>query len=123
MMTTIKAAPPNMLVLIGDRTGDIPETMAGRLVAATSTRVAVGTQYAYDGETSITLSDESVDAMDGTLAFDGVLETPSRKMTICTVLNEVLLEMNVPTDLTRVQIWTNHPSEPDTIAVVARAVQ
>lgn len=123
MKTTVKAAPPNMLVLIGDRSGDISETMADRLVAATSSCVAVGTQYSYDGETSITVSDEPADLKDGSLAFDGVLLASSRTVFICTVFDEVLLEMSVPTNQTRVQIWTNHPSEPDAIAVVALAVQ
>jgi len=120
MRRTIVATPRNSLILVMDRTiGVIPDAMGGGLVAATSSCVAVGTLSEYDGETSISLSDEGKAlGFDSTPVFDGMLETPSKVLSICTVLNDVLLELGVPSEKTRVRIWANDVSEPDNIVVV-----
>lgn len=121
MQRTVTVAPSNSLVLVMDRAvGVIPEKMGGGLVAATSTCVAVGTLSEHDGETSISLSDEGATSELGTEpVFDGVMKTPSRVLSVCSVLDDVLIEMAVPSDETRVQVWVNDGAEPDKIAIVA----
>lgn len=113
-------APRNSIILVMDRTvGVIPETMGGGLVASTPTCIAIGTLSEHDGETSISLSDEAPPAGEGGHArLDVVLKTPSRSLSVCSVLDEVLLEMNVPSDETRVQVWANDDAEPDNIVIV-----
>jgi hypothetical protein len=120
MRLTVTLAPRNSLILVMDRTvGVVPETMAGGLVAATPTCIAVGTKSEHDGETSISLSDEATSSGSGfNPRFDGVLKTPSRHLSVCSVLEEVLLEMSVPSDETRVQVLANDAAEPDNIAIV-----
>lgn len=119
MRQTVTAAPRNSVILVMDRSvGVIPETMSGELVSATPTCVAVGTLSEHDGETSISLSDEVPSDLGATPKFDGVLRTPSRTLSVCSVLEEVFLETRVPSDETRVQIWANDPSEPDAVAIV-----
>jgi hypothetical protein len=121
MLQTVAAAPRNSLILVMDRSvGVIPETLAGGLVSATPTCVAVGTLSEHDGETTISLSDEGPQSGFGANPkFDGVMKTPSKTLSVCSVPDEVLLEMPVSSDETRVQIWANDPLEPDAIAIVA----
>lgn len=122
MATTVRAAPSHAIIFVGDPTGEIPETTDGDLVASTATCVAVGTQYAHDGETSVTLA-ENVDAVETTgkaLAFDGVLHVPSGRISVCTVEQEVLLEMSVPGSRVHLQIWVNHPSVPDVLLIAVK---
>jgi hypothetical protein len=120
MRLTVTLAPRNSLILVMDRAvGGIPESMAGGLVAATPTCIAIGTKSEHDGETSISLSDEATPAEGGsTPKFDGVLKTPSKHLSVCSVLGEVLLEMSVPSVETRVRVLANDVAEPDNIAVV-----
>jgi hypothetical protein len=121
MRTTIDVAPSNSLVLIMDRSiGVIPATMDGGLVSANSTCVAVGTLSEHDGETSISLSDENDVPPPGfghSPVFDGVLDTPSMTVSVCSVLDEVLLEIQVGTAKTHVQVWANDALEPDVVAI------
>ena len=120
MVQTIRIAPSNSLILVMDHTvGEIPGTMAGGLVAATPTCIAIGTLSEPDGVTSISLSDEGTPSgLGANPKFVGVLKTPSKTLSICSVLNEVLLETHVQSDETRVQVWANHETEPDCIAIV-----
>ena len=120
MRREISVAPSNSVVLVMDRTtGVIPDSMSGGLVAATSSCVAIGTLSENDGETSICLSDEGRPSGlgDGPV-FDGILMTPSRTLAVCSVLGEVLVEMQVRSDKTHVQMWANDTAEPDRIEVV-----
>jgi hypothetical protein len=121
MQQTIKAAPSNSIILVMDRSVcEIPQWVPGRLVAATRTCVAVGTLADVDGDTSISLQDERPPLGCGSSPkFDGVIFTPSKRISVCTVLDEVLLEMPVADSDTHLQVWANDPSEPDVIVILA----
>ena len=121
MIRDTHAHSPNSLILVMDQTiGEIPNSMNQTLIAATSSCVAVGTICEADGETSLTLSDERPPRLPKEVpAFDGVIATPSRKLSICSVHDEQLLALDVANSSTRVRIWANHPSEPSEIWVVA----
>lgn len=121
MMTIAEAAirPPNSLVLIGDPSADPPESMCGRLVASTSSCLAIGTLSDVDGETTIRL----VDADDPTplsprLAFDGTLRVPHACLKVTSVLGDTYLERNIPDRIARLRVWVNEPIEPDEICIV-----
>src|SRR5262245_8735810 len=120
MAQTITVAPSSSLILVMDHAGGvIPETMSRSLVAATPTCIAVGTLSEHDGETSISLSDEGMPSGLGVAPkFDGVLKTPSKILSVCSVLDHVLLETSVPSDETRVQVWAHDDPEPDRIAIL-----
>jgi hypothetical protein len=118
MKATARVAPANSLLLVMDRAGscDIPRVMRGKAnVVGTKSCVAIGTLSAQDGETSIVLSDEDLPV--GEPAFDGTLDTPKMRVSVCSVLLEPIIECKVVTARTRVRIWTNHPSEPDTVRI------
>jgi hypothetical protein len=119
-MLTADIAPPSSLLLIMDRSaGRLPESMAGRLVAFTRTCVAVGTRSADDGTTCVTLDNISGPLPHHELVFDGALDTPSRKLAVCSVLDEVVLEIEVATERVRVMVWANDRTEPTEVHVRA----
>lgn len=120
MILQTRVAPPNSLLLVMDQTvGKVPDSMNHGLVAATASCVAVGTLSEADGETLILLSDELPSQLQTQLlVFDGVLATPSKKISVCSVVDDSLLVLDVPESSTRVRIWANHAVEPDEIIVV-----
>ena len=61
-----------------------------------------------DGSTEVTIGSPSeFQSKAGKLLFDALLETPSRRITVETVLAEIILEQNVRSATTRVRIWTD----------------
>jgi hypothetical protein len=120
MIRVTHATLPNSLILVMDQTvGKVPDSMNQSLVAATTTCVAVGTVSETDAQTFISLSDEIPPRMSKqVLAFDGVLPTPSRRLSVCSVHDDALLVLDVAGNNTRVRIWADHPAEPNEIWVV-----
>lgn len=119
-MNTISAlvSPPYSLVLLLDPTmGIVPQTMAGGLIAATDSCVAVGCKAVDDGGTKITLGPE--DAVDPGYepVFEGGIETPSRILEVQSIVGTTILRTEVQDPQTRVAIWVNDPKEPDEITV------
>ena len=83
-MPTTTLAPPNSLLLVMDHTaGQIPESMRGSAIAFTSTCIAIGTLSETAGSTRVALDNASSAQPNGTIAFDGVLDTPSRTLAAC----------------------------------------
>jgi hypothetical protein len=115
-----RVAPPNSLVLVMDHTlGNVPDSMNQNLVASTQSCVAVGTLSEADGETFLSLSDETPSRLPNRApVFDGVLPTPSKRVSVCSVRDEPLLLLDVPASRTRVRVWANHTSEPNEIWIV-----
>jgi hypothetical protein len=68
-----------------------------------------------DGETELIVSDQEVLA--GAPAFDGMIDTPSKALEVSTSERQILLRCEVASYLTRVRVWTDHPSEPEKIFV------
>jgi hypothetical protein len=118
MALTKRMAPPNSVVLVSDVDGgEIPKTMGGSLISATSTCVAVGCLSEDDGETEFMLAPLSeVDRSDKPV-YEGMLQTPKRQVVIRTVLGEHLLELHVLQELTKIIVWVNDTSEPDNVLV------
>lgn len=67
------------------------------------------------------LGDGSGPPAHGRPTFDGVLDTPGRKVAVCSVFDEVVLELAVAAKRTRVRIWTNDHAEPSEIYILATA--
>jgi hypothetical protein len=67
----------------------------------------------------VSLGECPIPELDGELAFDGVLETPSGMIGVFSAHDEQLLGLRIGRERARVRIWTNDPTEPDRIHVVA----
>jgi hypothetical protein len=121
MTKEVRIAPKNSVILVMDQSvGEVPRAMNKALVAATTSCVAVGTLSEHDGETLISLSDETPPHRAGmSRVFDGVVTTPARKLSVCSILDETLVTLDVPGVKTRVQVWANDEREPDQLYIVA----
>lgn len=110
---------PNSVVLIGDPAGEVPQSMTGTLVSATSSCVAVGTLSDTDGETTIRVVSAARALNPPTqLAFEGEIKTPSNRLTVTSVLDDTYLERVVDGPSVPLEIWVNDLEEPDDICVV-----
>jgi hypothetical protein len=98
--------------------GVIPESMEDR-IASTASCVAIGTLCEMDGETEITLADGPPVKSDAPPIFDGMLDSPSRRIGVFTSDNNCAMEIVASHVQTRIRIWTNHCSEPDRIHIEA----
>ena len=112
-----RVAAPKALVLVEDSDGgDIPLLVAGRLVAASPTCIAIG--CASSAETEVAVGGLGLtSATTAQPAFDGRLATPSRKVAVRTVSGVTLMEVTVPTTETRVLVSTNAPTEPTELTI------
>jgi hypothetical protein len=121
MNKSIQIAPPNSFIVVIDRASklDVPRVIAGRKnVAGTPSCIAIGTLCNIDGETCVSLTDQ---APPGEPVYDGILETPKRRVSVCSMLLDPFVECDVPSETTRVRVWTNRPSEPDNIQIVVES--
>jgi hypothetical protein len=118
MATSAKVAPPNSLVLVSDpANADIPETMAGGLIASTKSCVAVGCQSDADGETEFTLGAAREVDPGSQPVFEGSLPTPNGRLAVQSVLGDTILETPVTQQRTSIRIWVNDAKEPDKVIV------
>lgn len=117
-MVSVRVAPRNSIVLVEDLNGgDVPTSTDTSLVLATDSCITVGCRAEDDGETEIILKQGSHVDTDDQLVFEGLLQTPSRKVVVRTIQNVTLLEMPVTTTETKLRIWVNDSTEPDHITV------
>lgn len=118
MISKIKNAPPNSLVLISDSDGGVPPRPArGAWILSTPSCISVGCMTFADGETEFILGAAKDVASADPLRFDGELETPHRTVIVSTVEDNVILKAQVPTVRTRVRVWTNRPTHPDKVVI------
>ena len=119
MKYEIKTRPHNSLLLIMDRdTGIIPQSMNGKLIAVDKSCIAIGTLSDADGKTKIVLTNETQSLSEQhVLVYSGMLDIPNRKISICNILDEVLIEVDVEKEC-HLQIYANHELEPDSIIVL-----
>ncbi|MET0724516.1 MAG: hypothetical protein ABWY64_27315 [Tardiphaga sp.] len=127
---TIKVAPAHSIFFISDPAYEVVSKVDGRTptVWATPSCLAVGCLMFQDGETELTLlAGEEADRAAPLLVadremeqvFEGSLETPGNVLVVSTSEKQVLLRLTVPSVTTRVRVWTNHPTEPEKITVLA----
>lgn len=122
MKLTAEIAPPNSLLLVMDEIAEIPESMGNGLVVATASCIAVGTRSDADGTTEVVLSNEpKCRESEGRLqlVFRGVLATPSRSVSLYTVLLQKFLTLPVPFERTAIEIWADHGTEPSHLCIAA----
>jgi hypothetical protein len=124
MIVDITITPPNSLVLItGSRDSIVPADMLNKLIASTSTCIAVGTRSETDGTTHIILTDEPVRVQaDSRLhnIFAGDLETPNKVINVETVLLTSVAQLPVATCRSRLEIWVDDNTEPTKIGILVQ---
>jgi len=98
--------------------GIVPDSMLNSGVSSTASSVAIGCLAEVDGLTEVSMERNGTVVPERAPIFDGVLETPRRRIEVCTVVTESLLEETVTGPTTRVRVWTNDLFEPDSILIV-----
>ena len=115
--------PSNSVILVMDpQLGKIPNSMNGRVVAATDSCVAVGTKEEYEGPTRIRITDEVSDDTPPLKVHDGAVEVTSGEIVVANILGEAFLRWPVEGTSVGLQIYINHSTEPDEIVVVVGGV-
>ena len=99
----------NALLFIKDaRAKDLPKIDGHGSFWTTPSCVAVSCMPDCDGSTEVTIGNPlEFQSKAGKLLFDTLLETPSRRITVETVLAEKILEQSVLSATTHVRIWTD----------------
>lgn len=117
-MASIVSRPINSIVFVSDNLNTRPPLHTDSdLIHFNGESVSVGCYPEIDGDTEFTLGPAKEVVPNFELAFDGMIETPSRKLMITTVLDEILLETDVADLNTRVRVWLNHPKWPNKVVV------
>ena len=97
----------SLLVIRDENSRDFPDIDRTGVVWSSPSCILVGCMPDCDGETHVTIGHANEIRQDGKLIFDSRLETPSRSIIIHGVVEERILQIDVPTSETRVRIWTN----------------
>jgi hypothetical protein len=109
----------NSLLFIKDaRTKDLPKIDGHGSFWTTPSCVAVSCMPDCDGSTEVTIGDPlDLQSKAGKLLFDAPLKTPSKSVTVETVLAEKIFEQNVLSTTTRVRIWTDGFRDTDKVFI------
>ena len=121
MKSRTKISVPNSVLLVMDHAvGVVPETIDG-LIATTSSCIAVGTACECDELVDIELTDEppEVDEQMHCVSTSSIA-TPNREVAVCSVNDDKLLSIKVQRDISEIEVWVNHATEPDRIIIAAR---
>jgi hypothetical protein len=122
MTARTRIAPQNSLLLVMDKNnGEIPESMNGKPVIATTSCIAVGTLSEADGETSVTITNEGSQprGIPGLRRiFVGKIATPGQLVSVCTVLLQPVLELPVQNTRSDVEIWASSETEPNELCIL-----
>jgi hypothetical protein len=117
---TKKLSPPNSIILIMNvDTGVPPRSFFGRRIATTNSCVAVTTLNEFDGETTISFTDEATIGSHSTrnLIFDGSIDVQGRELSVVSAHNEVLMTLPLGRNFAHVSIESNELDEPSEIFI------
>lgn len=87
------------------------------LVAASPTCLAVCCNPEVDGPTKLTFGPSSEVDPGYAPGFVGQVETPSRRIIVDTVAEEVIFDEIVPATQTALRIWFSHPRWPEKVVI------
>lgn len=110
-----------MILIAGDWDVELPEDPAEggvHVVVAGPEAIYVSGRVQYDAPTLIRIGDETESTEDLTRAYEGVIATPDRRLQIMDMETEVLGEVPVAADQTRISVFLSDLREPDEILLV-----
>ncbi|WP_421724230.1 hypothetical protein [Bauldia sp.] len=109
IVSTTHATLNSLLYVKDPRSEDYPEIGGPKSTSiwVRPSCIAVSCLPDNDGDTAITIGPSAEMVPDTTLLFDGWIETPSNRIVVTTVLDEEVLGVGVPSERTRLRIWTD----------------
>lgn len=120
-MSVQRIQPSNGIIFIcGDGDVEVPYDLIDpnkSLVAASRTMLIVCVMSEVDGETELTFGRSSDVDPGWAPGFVGAIATPTGRLVIHDVDNQILAQQpNVP-DITRLRIWFSHPLWPERVLI------
>jgi hypothetical protein len=108
----------NPVVFISDINGGrLPDKLTDEMVQHSTTCVIVRCMGAIDGEVELTLgATRDVEPREAP-EFDGIIDTPNRRLMISGPTSEPIVQADVVDTKTRIRVWRNHPVWPDKVVV------
>lgn len=113
----MKVLAPYALLVLGDPTSAVPEPVAGVLVSWNKSSVVVGCLPDVEGDTELVVGRMASIATDDPIVFDGIVDLPSRRFTICTAENQEIYAFPNAADSIHLRVWANHPVMPNRLVV------
>jgi hypothetical protein len=114
---TKKLAVPHGVAFLYDPTMlivDVPEDTSAGPILHTDSCITIWTVGEYEGKALLTSCDETPDSC-WDAVFDGILATEGRTVALLDSGCNPILELAVPENRTRVRIFTNDGSYPETV--------
>lgn len=117
----LRIAPPYSQVFLTDEGDEFfpPEFPEGAVVHARPRGIRIATRMWQDGETTFDLGTDGELSLpdDAMLAFEGEVSVPTETLVLSDPEGVVYWRRQTDSDRVRVRVWTNHPSEPDYVAI------
>lgn len=122
MIVNTRVRPPgSFLVIAGDMHAPMPEfDDQEKRLWANEWCIGIGTLSDVDGETELLVTDQPHSEFIP-LVFDGVIEAPEKRVTVTDAYLLEAANVHVSSEKARIQIWANHPREPDRIVIAVTA--
>ena len=95
----------------------IPVDHDYRRLIATDKCINIPCRYWNEGDTRVQFGASSDVKRTDAPRFEGIIKTPGRKVMVYDANIPEIFSMAVPTELTRIRVWTNDVSEPDDILI------
>lgn len=119
MNQTKSVAIPNGVLLVMDqKSTQVPASMGTDTVTRTASCVALKTVPGAEGETTVTVTDEEIPPHDHVCVFRDSLKLGSSRLVVATSENMILFEFAMPSRSASISIWANDESEPSSIYVI-----
>jgi hypothetical protein len=120
-MSVQRIQPPNSIIFIcGDGNVEVPYDLIDpnkSIVAASRTMLIVCVMPEVDGETELTFGRSNEIDPGWPPGFVGAIATPTRRLIIHDVNNQILTQQSDVPDITRLRIWFSHPLWPERVLI------
>nr|WP_298102627.1 hypothetical protein [uncultured Shinella sp.] len=105
------------IYVAGRRNVQIPLHMDKQGIFSSPDCINVPALYWNDGDTNLTFGPISEITELREPDFDGILNTPNNELILFDAIEPEFAIASVPSTKTRIQIWIDHPSEPENVIV------
>lgn len=119
MIRTVYIAPNYVSFYISsDPNAAVPVKYGAYGVFGTRDCLVVTCQYGQDGDTRIRIGPTAeLPQHDLPLRFDGQLATSNGRIVVFETEMPEIITLDVPSQDTRIRIWSNHESQPDVVVI------
>lgn len=96
---------------------DVPYDFREKVIPHTSDCISIPCTYWDDGDTHFTVGEASEITMPTPPTFDGILNTPDKRLVFFDANEPEFASLSVPTGKTRIRVWIDHPTEPENVVI------